>query len=739
MQFSRPSLVGKFSMPSLLLIIVALASLVDCLPRSHSESLSFKNDRYKLQNQLNRKDVIGHSPDWQKYVRAPTSDIIKPQAIVNTNGSVKNADALLSPGGRVATLTRAAGSSTVPSITVDFGLNVAGYLSIKFAGASKQSPGIRLAFSETLQYLTDVSDFSRSDNGDTITPGSDQIAVAEKPYTWTDVHGCQHGTQVCADGLHGFRYVKIYLDALAADAPYTNASGTVNIDYVSLKFSGIRGTVDTFTGWFESSDNDLNQWWYDAVYTNDLATDVFEKNSTEPRNAYTPTLDGKLVLFDGAKRDRDPYVGDLAVASRTSYLTHDLAQASRNVLADLADHQRDDGWIPPASIASYTLPLLDYPLWWVVCSYDLLVYRGDHDYISKYYSTLLKVLDQFYPSVTDNTTNLITKGVGVSGGYGDYAFLPRTGPITYYNALYVLALKNAAVIAKSQGHPKDADRWISRANNVSAALNSHNFDNSAGAFFDGTCGDTYCATHAQDGNSISILSGTTNRTRSQSILSYLSTHNSRFYGNSFYDNDLLQTDFSQRVYAFMSYFEIEARFQTHLVASALDQIRRTYRWMANNDPKVTMWEGIGPNGSPYEQGFTSMAHGWSTGIVPALTNFVLGVTPTGPGFQTWTIKPMPGDVSWARGVVPTPKGDITVAWSISSAGSFALSIETPAGTSGTVSVPVKGDGQVVLVDGKEAWSKDGATAFGAESAEDGYVSLTFEGGVQHLIVVGDGA
>jgi hypothetical protein len=155
---------------------------------------------------------------------------------------------------------------------------------------------------------------------------------------------------VCADGLHGFRYVKIYLDALAADAPYTNASGTVNIDYVSLKFSGIRGTVDTFTGWFESSDNDLNQWWYDAVYTNDLATDVFEKNSTEPRGAYSPTLDGKLVLLDGAKRDRDPYVGDLAVSSRTSYLTHNLPQASRNVLADLADHQRDDGWIPPASM-----------------------------------------------------------------------------------------------------------------------------------------------------------------------------------------------------------------------------------------------------------------------------------------------------------------------------------------------------------------------------------------------------
>lgn len=54
--------------------------------------------------------------------------------------------------------------------------------------------------------------------------------------------------------------------------------------------------------------------------------------------------------MDGAKRDRDPYVGDLAVASLTSYLSHDFAEASRTVLEDLANHQRDDGWIPPASM-----------------------------------------------------------------------------------------------------------------------------------------------------------------------------------------------------------------------------------------------------------------------------------------------------------------------------------------------------------------------------------------------------
>lgn len=52
----------------------------------------------------------------------------------------------------------------VPTIVLDFGIDVVGFLQISFRGASDNSPGIRLAFSETLTYLTDLSDFTRSDN-----------------------------------------------------------------------------------------------------------------------------------------------------------------------------------------------------------------------------------------------------------------------------------------------------------------------------------------------------------------------------------------------------------------------------------------------------------------------------------------------------------------------------------------------------------------------------------------------
>lgn len=51
-----------------------------------------------------------------------------------------------------------------PAVIVDFGMVVTGVLSISFTGASNNTPGMRLAFSETMEYLADVSDFSRSYN-----------------------------------------------------------------------------------------------------------------------------------------------------------------------------------------------------------------------------------------------------------------------------------------------------------------------------------------------------------------------------------------------------------------------------------------------------------------------------------------------------------------------------------------------------------------------------------------------
>lgn len=624
----------------------------------------------------------------------------------------------------------------VPSVTVDFGKVVAGYPVLHFAGASAGPPGVRLAFSETTQYLTDVSDFSRSYNGDSITPGTDQFAVPAEPTTWTDKHGCADGSKVCADGLHGFRYLKISLDALATDAPDTQAYGMVKLRGISLDFTPYLGTPASYKGWFESSDEQLNQYWYDASYTNELITDTFRSNDVDPRNADSPTLDGKVVLTDGAKRDRDPYVGDVAVSGRTDYLTHAVGAAAKNVLADLADHQRADGWIPPASIADYTLPLFDYPMYWVTSSWDYVLYTGDTDYGRTYYPNLVKVLDDWYPSVTD-ANGLLQKGLNGTGGYGDYAFLGRTGEVTYYNALYVMALQDASAMAKSLGRPDDAARWAARAETVSAAINAHLWDPSAGAYRDSAVG---AVRHAQDGNGYAVLTGVADPARATSALDYLSANTATPYGNSFMDNDTLVSDGTQRVYAFTSYPEIQARFLSGQADSAIDEIKRMYGWMATHDPGTTDWEGIGANGSMYEGPYTSAAHGWSTGVLPALTNDLLGATPTGAGFRTWSVQPHPGSVTWARGQLPTPHGPLDVSWAVGhERHTFTLTVDAPRGTSGEISVPIaaaggtsglQGDVQVRL-DGHLVWN--GRRGHGA-TLSGSYVTLRGSSG-HHTVTV----
>ena len=192
------------------------------------------------------------------------------------------------------------------------------------------------------------------------------------------------------------------------------------------------------------------------------------------------------------------------------------------------------------------------------------------------------------------------------------------------------------------------------------------------------------------------------------------------------DNDTLVSGGSQRVYAFTSYLDIQARFLNGQANSAIDEIKRLYGWMAGQDPGTTGWEGIGVGGSLYEGGGTSAAHGWSTGVVPALTNYLLGVIPTGPGFATWIVQPHPGTVSWAQGQLPTPHGPLGVSWSTVSAGggNFTMTVFAPQGTTGDVAVPANGSAVQVRVDGQLDFHKGKGIGrrFGAQQS-NGYVTL----------------
>ena len=137
------------------------------------------------------------------------------------------------------------------------------------------------------------------------------------------------------------------------------------------------------------------------------------------------------------------------------------------------------------------------------------------------------------------------------------------------------------------------------------------------------------------------------------------------------------------VSTFLGYYLLRARGDAGDIGGALDLIR-TY-WGAMLDlGATTFWEDFdlawakgalpidvlpergaydvhGDNGNYCYRGFRhSLCHGWASGPVPFLSEYVLGVRIAEPGCKKLIISPALGDLEWAEGTVPTPYGDVFV-------------------------------------------------------------------------------
>jgi hypothetical protein len=95
-----------------------------------------------------------------------------------------------------------------------------------------------------------------------------------------------------------------------------------------------------------------------------------------------------------------------------------------------------------------------------------------------------------------------------------------------------------------------------------------------------------------------------------------------------------------------------------------------------------------------------LSHGWCSTPLVQLSQRVLGVAPTTPGFETFAVAPALCDLTWAKGKVPTPHGDVEVAWKLGEAG-LTLDVTVPAGTTAEVRLPLARFTQpAITVDGQ---------------------------------------
>jgi alpha-L-rhamnosidase len=149
----------------------------------------------------------------------------------------------------------------------------------------------------------------------------------------------------------------------------------------------------------------------------------------------------------------------------------------------------------------------------------------------------------------------------------------------------------------------------------------------------------------------------------------------------------LQSDPSVRrpMAGFMEFYHLEAWLEAGLVPAALDEMRAYYGQMLRAGATTT-WELVDrrePGIDHIQPAGRSHCHGWSAGPAVHLPRHILGIAPTSPGYGTVTIKPNLGDLTWARGEIATPKGNIRI--SLSNATSSE--VELPAGITATLHLP----------------------------------------------------
>ncbi len=89
-----------------------------------------------------------------------------------------------------------------------------------------------------------------------------------------------------------------------------------------------------------------------------------------------------------------------------------------------------------------------------------------------------------------------------------------------------------------------------------------------------------------------------------------------------------------------------------------------------------------------QYGFTSLTHPWSSGATRWLTEEILGIKPSSPGFATFIFKPhLSAEVYSVAGTVPTHFGKIAAAFDLKKGSGF---IVVPPGTMANVGIPKAG-------------------------------------------------
>lgn len=453
-----------------------------------------------------------------------------------------------------------------------------------------------------------------------------EVLISDQTQEWTDSHA------------RAFRFLRI------------EADGDLHLTAVCV---GENQWPGSYEGKFECSDPDINLAWEMGRRTLELCTQ--------------PALDsqhpvgkpGQWVLWDGCRRDREIWIGDLRPAALAHYSLSSNSEPVATSLRLAAAAAFENGLIP-GSVSSRQA-FNEYALWWIVTLWEYVYHTGDSALASELGPDLRRLLDWIQTHVSGSQ--------GFFGVENSWSYtLPRKGLLCGANMVLSYAYSAAANLAKYCG--LDADHYRSLASDQRARVLENYYDPDNCIFRDlpNTTDDHRVW---EDNNALAILLGIARPEDSLSILGQLksrlwgpfgaATCSPKFQTEEL--NPLCPWAHNGTIWPFANAYEVGAWMQSGQIAQGLDLLKR-YTHACNRAGTETIWEMIQADGSlplsPDGRYLLSLCHAWGATANHYIHRYVLGVSPLAEGWRKVKISPNLGNLEWATGSIPTPHGPIRI-------------------------------------------------------------------------------
>ena len=504
------------------------------------------------------------------------------------------------------------------SVILDFGKEIHGGLKIVISTVSPaRTPVFRVRLGESVSETCSELNTTTS----LVETGSKEV-MDLKNNTATNDHAMRDMELTCPYygsieiGSTGYRFVR--LDLLTDDMLVNLKEVTAILRYRDIPYEGS----------FNCSDQRLNDIWMTG--------------------AYTVHLNMQEYIWDGIKRDRLIWLGDMHPETSTiSYVFGEDESVYSSL--DLAVKQYP--------LPNYFNGMSAYSMWYLIMQYDWYMHFGNIDFLRKhgdYIKGLVDLID----------TKVDAEGNDELGGgrFLDWPSSPNEkGVHSGYRALIVWAMNDAAKLCRILGDEPQAKK----AEAIAARLNkkimpSNNLKQAEGL--------------------MAIAGLKSAEDAAKAILEGGPKGFSTFYG----------------------YYMLQALAMDGKYAEALDIISKFWGGMLDLGA-TTFWEDFnldwvdnvgridefvpagkkdihGDFGAYCYPGFRhSFCHGWASGPTAWMSQHVLGIEPLEPGCRKVSVKPHLGNLEWAEGTCPTPMGNIYVKHVRQADGSVKSIIKAPKG------------------------------------------------------------